>query len=388
MSVHAVARLNVVLAAVGLFIAGMLSLSHLLGIDLPCGVQSGCDLVTRNPRSYVLGLPIAYLGFGAYTVIAVVAALRLYAGERQAARLHTLGYVLSGIGLLVSIALTLFSIRVLHAVCNWCIGSAVTMSLLFASHALGSLAKGKWEWPPLVVDAGLPFVLAGIVLLGLFGTAGSLSAKANRVDVDPILLEDVGAAELAPKGLHVLRGRKPIATLVMFADLTCPTCARVFGRLTAWHETRGDFDLAFRHLPLRTHPDARPAALLSEMAAERGKFWPFVTEAYTSAFGSFDDLFPLAARLGVPEHEARRRLNDGRDRTTRLLDRDAKTTQRLDLHSTPTLFLISPGYYPEPLASSGVPEMLDNLHAELRAEAAEKARKKSRKAKPARAKAR
>src|SRR4051794_33622351 len=122
------ARVNVLLAFAGLFIATMLSLSHLLDIELPCGLGSGCDVVTRDSRSQLMGIPFAYFGLAAYAVIAVVTLVRVFNPSLKPKLIHTTGYALSFLGLLVSIALTVFSVRTIHALCTWCLASAVTMS--------------------------------------------------------------------------------------------------------------------------------------------------------------------------------------------------------------------------------------------------------------------
>jgi len=60
----------------------MLSMSHLMGIQLPCGTGSGCGLVTNDRRSFLLGIPIAYFGLAAYIGFVILSAARLLAQRR------------------------------------------------------------------------------------------------------------------------------------------------------------------------------------------------------------------------------------------------------------------------------------------------------------------
>ena len=62
--------------------------------------------------------------------------------------------------------------------------------------------------------------------------------------------------------------------LIIYDDFECPFCAR-------FNDTVGEIKnyfkdkvvVIFRHYPLRSHPNALPAALASECAHEQGKFW-------------------------------------------------------------------------------------------------------------------
>ena len=58
-----------VLSLAGLGLATYLSVIHLSGADLACGVSGGCGAVTTSEYSRFLGMPVALLGVGGYAVL-------------------------------------------------------------------------------------------------------------------------------------------------------------------------------------------------------------------------------------------------------------------------------------------------------------------------------
>jgi len=62
--------------------------------------------------------------------------------------------------------------------------------------------------------------------------------------------------------------------LVEYSDFQCPSCARYF-RITKRliEELGDDFQLNFRHYPLKRHINAELAAKSAEAAGRQGKFW-------------------------------------------------------------------------------------------------------------------
>ncbi len=360
MTSGAYARLNVALSFVGLFIASMLSLSHFMGIELPCGQVNGCDLVTQDPRTQLLGIPFAYYGLFGYSVIALISLVRLFAPTYRRRELHAAGYVFSLVGLFVSIGLTLFSVRSIHALCTWCIGSAVTMSLLFVSHSLASMRDPKEVAGHSALDGVWVVTLACAVMAGLMTGATDLR-KAELTSIpSKATLGELNEEELLPADAHVRGPESAHATVVMFGDLTCPVCREAYQNVTDLMTRRHDFRFAFRQLPLPFHPLARPAALISEMAAEKGRFWDFATACYAGYPDSVDDLVKLGVGVGLDSATIRKRMKDQDDRAALALERDAQVTEKLDLHSTPSVYILIDGYYPEPIAYRGIEEMLDH----------------------------
>jgi uncharacterized membrane protein len=120
----------VLISLVGLFVAVYLLLYHLgyYGI-LVCGTGS-CETVQTSKYARFLGQPVPLWGTLWYAGMLVLAFLGLgpVAGRRWPAALLALGA--TG-GLLFSAYLTGIELFILHAVCMWCVISAVLTALIF-----------------------------------------------------------------------------------------------------------------------------------------------------------------------------------------------------------------------------------------------------------------
>lgn len=122
-----------VLAVVGIVVAGFLASFHVSAqsAEAFCTEAGGCGTVSDSPYSSVLGVPIAFLGLASYVAIAVLAALSLRGWQyREWVPLAVFGIALSGT--LYSLYLTYLELYVIHAICPWCVGSAIVMAGLLA----------------------------------------------------------------------------------------------------------------------------------------------------------------------------------------------------------------------------------------------------------------
>lgn len=120
-----------VLALLGLLVAGYLTLFHLgyLGA-IQCSI-GGCLTVQASRFAYFLGYPVAAWGVGAYLAILAVALAGVQprlAGARWVA-LALFG--LSAVGVVFSAYLTYLEAFVIRAWCQWCVVSAVLITLIF-----------------------------------------------------------------------------------------------------------------------------------------------------------------------------------------------------------------------------------------------------------------
>jgi len=137
-----------------------------------------------------------------------------------------------------------------------------------------------------------------------------------------------------------IRGEKDAAvTIVAFSDFQCPFCNRVNPTLAKLLETYpGKVRVAFKHLPLRIHPDAPAAHAAAEAAGRQGKFW----EMYDKIFANQRDLKPetfvvYATELGldVPKFQ-----KDVADPTLKAkIDADMKEAEKLGVAGTPAFFI-------------------------------------------------
>lgn len=114
----------VILALVGTFISVYLLLYHLgfYGILL-CGTGA-CDVVQSSRYADFLGVPVPAWGSAWYGAMVVLGFL-LVAGRPETSRPGKLAAVLATGGLAFSVYLTALEIFVIHAVCRWCVVSAL-----------------------------------------------------------------------------------------------------------------------------------------------------------------------------------------------------------------------------------------------------------------------
>ena len=119
------------LALVGLFLALYLWL-HQIGVggELKCGT-GGCDTVQASRWARVLGIPVAAYGVVGYAAILAVALAALQPAALERRRPALLLAALATGGVLFSAWLTYLELFVIHAICRWCVGSAVTITIIW-----------------------------------------------------------------------------------------------------------------------------------------------------------------------------------------------------------------------------------------------------------------
>lgn len=91
----------------------------------------------------------------------------------------------------------------------------------------------------------------------------------------PVILPEITKAD------HVRGDFDAPVTIVEFSDIQCPYCRQFHPTMQRiLSEYPGKVRWVWKHYPLESiHPNARPAALASECAAEQNKFWEFVDTA-------------------------------------------------------------------------------------------------------------
>lgn len=139
---------TVALALIGIFLSLYLVL-YRLGVygELMCGSGS-CEVVQASSFSVFLGLPVA--GWGLAWYVAVFVTSLVGSRSQDATGLDAAGpgaaepdakwpglmlAVLATGGLAFSAYLTWIEVGVLHAICRWCIGSALLTVLIFLGAA-------------------------------------------------------------------------------------------------------------------------------------------------------------------------------------------------------------------------------------------------------------
>lgn len=119
------------LSLAGLFVAAYLYLFKIGKIGtLACGTGS-CETVQLSPQSRFFGVNVALIGVVGYAVLCCLSLLSLqprFAGPAWPSRLLA---VLSGVAVLFTAYLTALELFVIHAICRYCVASAVIIVLLF-----------------------------------------------------------------------------------------------------------------------------------------------------------------------------------------------------------------------------------------------------------------
>lgn len=90
---------------------------------------SGCQTVAESSWSQLLGVNIAVFGIVGYVLLLAAALLR-----GDAARMAGFGLALGGFG--YSLFLTYLEVFKIEAICQWCVASAVLMTILFGLNAV------------------------------------------------------------------------------------------------------------------------------------------------------------------------------------------------------------------------------------------------------------
>ena len=119
------------LALAGIFISLYLTL-YKLGIigELSCTIGS-CETVNTSKWSRFLGFPVAAWGLLFYVEMFGLAAIGTIERLADVVAISFVLVVESAIGVLFSAWLTYLELAVIHAICIWCVTSAVIVTVIF-----------------------------------------------------------------------------------------------------------------------------------------------------------------------------------------------------------------------------------------------------------------
>ncbi|HEY2258856.1 MAG TPA: vitamin K epoxide reductase family protein [Solirubrobacteraceae bacterium] len=123
-----------VLSLIGIGIAGYLTYVHYEGLKVLCLSSGGCETVQASSYAKLDGIPVAVLGLLGYVGILGSLVVR---GELG--RIAGFGIALIGFGF--SMYLTYRELFTIKAICQWCVSSAVLMTILFVLTAIRVLRE-------------------------------------------------------------------------------------------------------------------------------------------------------------------------------------------------------------------------------------------------------
>jgi uncharacterized membrane protein len=120
-----VRRAVIVLSLIGVGIAGYLTWVHYAGLEVVClAGGGGCEKVQSSDYAELAGVPVALLGLLGYIgILGSTLFLPDEAGRMAAAFLALVGFGFS-------MYLTWAELFRIHAICQWCVASAIIMTAL------------------------------------------------------------------------------------------------------------------------------------------------------------------------------------------------------------------------------------------------------------------
>jgi uncharacterized membrane protein len=119
------------LALAGIFISLYLTL-YKLGVigELSCTIGS-CETVNTSKWSKFLGLPVAAWGLLFYLDVFLIAVVGTLARFQDEPVISIVLVAEAAVGVLFSAWLTYLELGVIHAICIWCVTSAVVVTVIF-----------------------------------------------------------------------------------------------------------------------------------------------------------------------------------------------------------------------------------------------------------------
>ena len=119
------------LAILGVAIAAYLTIIHYDRGALVCGLGD-CQTVQNSKYAEIVGIPVALLGLGMYLSVVGLGVLRRLRPERLPLLTMT-AFTLVLAGAFYAAYLTYLEVAVIHAMCEWCVTSALlTVGILLA----------------------------------------------------------------------------------------------------------------------------------------------------------------------------------------------------------------------------------------------------------------
>lgn len=124
------------LSLVGVFVSSYLYLYKIGKIGtMACGT-GGCETVQTSEWARFLGTEVSLLGLLGYLGLFLVALAGLQPPLVARRGVALLLVAMSGLGVAFAFYLTVLEVFVIHAICYWCVGSAVIILLVLAASLL------------------------------------------------------------------------------------------------------------------------------------------------------------------------------------------------------------------------------------------------------------
>jgi uncharacterized membrane protein len=130
---------SLILSVLGIGVAGYLTYIHYADISPICaGGSGGCEKVQASEQSKLVGIPVALLGLLSYITL-------LFANWLRGDLARTAAALVAVIGFGFSVYLTIESVTVIEATCQWCLFSLAIMTLM-AIVTVTRLVRGEDQY--------------------------------------------------------------------------------------------------------------------------------------------------------------------------------------------------------------------------------------------------
>ncbi len=141
----------IVLAGIGVALAGYLTYLHYSGTEVPCSIKGNpCEQDQHSQYSELAGVPVALLGLLGYIAILGTLLVR----ETETSRFATAAITLGGFGF--SAYLTYREVFTLEKICEWCVGSAILLTIMMLLSLWRFLLPGSTVTPGSGTPSELP----------------------------------------------------------------------------------------------------------------------------------------------------------------------------------------------------------------------------------------
>lgn len=115
-------------STIGFIDATYLTVVHYQGESPACSLIHGCDVVTSSSYSLFFGIPVALFGLLFYITVILLSVA--YIDRKKEIFLHIIAW-LSISSFFASIWFVSLQLFVIHAICIYCMSSAITSTILF-----------------------------------------------------------------------------------------------------------------------------------------------------------------------------------------------------------------------------------------------------------------
>lgn len=132
------------LAIIGLLVSIYMTIYKITDNDAMCIGSGGCSVVNASRYSEVNGIPVALIGVGGYAVILALLFLERKTGFFQENGTLML-FGISLVGFLFTLYLIFVEIKLIHALCPFCLTSQAVMTVIFILSVIRLIRQPQFQ---------------------------------------------------------------------------------------------------------------------------------------------------------------------------------------------------------------------------------------------------